>query len=207
MSFEVWSAYALTTILILVIPGPTVLLLIGFGLSEGRRAALYCAAGVMLGDCTLMTLSLIGVGAVLAASAMVFSIMKMAGACYLVYLGWRMWRGAGKAGVAAERPPRRSGMEMLRRSWFVTALNPKAITFFVAFMPQFIHTDKPIVPQLVVMGGTLVCLSFLNSLCYTYAAGTAGRIFANPQSMKYVRRGGGCSCMAAGIWTMFRESQ
>src|SRR5258707_12041210 len=93
MSLETWFAFVLAASVLLAIPGPTVTLVIGYALGEGRRAAWATVAGVALGDFTAMTLSLLGLGAVLAASAALFTILKIAGAAYLVYLGVRLWRG------------------------------------------------------------------------------------------------------------------
>ena len=92
MSFEVWLAFAAASAVLLTIPGPTVLLIIAHAVAHGRRAAPATMAGVVLGDLVAMTASLAGLGALLAASATLFGVLKWAGAAYLVYLGWRLWR-------------------------------------------------------------------------------------------------------------------
>src|SRR5918992_148942 len=99
MPFETWAAFAAATSILLIIPGPTILLVVSYALGQGWRTALPMAIGVALGDFTAMTLSLLGLGALLAASATLFTILKWLGAAYLVYLGWR-------AGGALDAAPR-----------------------------------------------------------------------------------------------------
>ena len=92
MSFELWLAFAATSTIMLVIPGPTVLLVISYALGHGRRPALGIVAGVALGDLTAMTASLLGLGALLATSSEVFTLLRWLGGAYLIYLGIQLWR-------------------------------------------------------------------------------------------------------------------
>ena len=105
MTIETWLAFAAASTVLIVIPGPTILLVVSYALGQGWRTALPMAVGVALGDFTAMTLSLLGLGALLAASATVFTILKWAGAAYLVWLGVKLWRSGG----ALEATPRRTG--------------------------------------------------------------------------------------------------
>ncbi|MDR3376184.1 MAG: LysE family transporter, partial [Ancalomicrobiaceae bacterium] len=91
MHFETWLAFAATSAVVVVIPGPTVLLVASYALGRGWRVALPMAIGVVMGDFTAMTLSMLGLGALLAASATVFTALKWLGAAYLVYLGVKLW--------------------------------------------------------------------------------------------------------------------
>src|SRR6266542_5180906 len=104
MTFESWAAFTAASAVLLIIPGPTVLLVVSYALGQGWRTALPMAIGVALGDFTAMTLSMLGVGALLAASASVFTVLKWIGAAYLIWLGIKLWRVGGA--VAAE--PRRT---------------------------------------------------------------------------------------------------
>ena len=113
MAFQLWLAFTAATIILLLIPGPTVLLVVSYALGQGWRTALPMAVGVALGDFTAMTLSMLGVGALLAASATVFTVVKWIGAAYLVWLGIKLWRAGGT--LAAEpRADRRVGGEDAR---------------------------------------------------------------------------------------------
>ena len=142
MSFETWLAFVAASAVLLVIPGPTILLVVSYALGQGWRTALPMAVGVALGDFTAMTLSMLGIGALLAASATVFTALKWIGAAYLIYLGIKLFR-AGGALNAEPRTDAASAVKMMAHAWLVTALNPKSITFFVAFLPQFLdrHAD------------------------------------------------------------------
>ena len=104
MDLTTWIAFAFASIVLLLIPGPTVLLVVSYALTQGRRVALATVAGVALGDLVAMTLSLAGLGAILAASSAVFTILKWIGAAYLLYLGIRLWRA--KPSLALESASR-----------------------------------------------------------------------------------------------------
>ena len=96
MTIEAWAAFAAASAVLLVIPGPTILLVVSYALGQGWRTALPMAVGVALGDFTAMTLSMLGIGALLAASATVFTALKWIGAAYLVYLGVKLFRSGGR---------------------------------------------------------------------------------------------------------------
>ena len=97
VALDTWLAYAAATAVLLLIPGPTILTVISYSLTHGRRANVALVAGVALGDSTALVLSLVGLGALLATSAMLFTAVKWAGGLYLVYLGVRMLRGGAVA--------------------------------------------------------------------------------------------------------------
>src|ERR1041385_9514444 len=103
MTFEAWAAFTAASAVLLVIPGPTVLLVVSYALGQGWRTALPMAIGVALGDFTAMTLSMLGLGALLAASATLFTILKWIRAAYLVWLGVKLWRGGGGGAGAPRR--------------------------------------------------------------------------------------------------------
>src|SRR5690349_17999530 len=105
VALDTWLAYAADTAVLLVIPGPTILTVISYSLSHGRRANVALVAGVAWGDSTALALSLVGLGAVLAASAMLFAAVKWAGGLYLIYLGVRMLRGSAVALPAEGETP------------------------------------------------------------------------------------------------------
>ncbi len=201
MPFETWAAFAAASAILLVIPGPTILLVVSYALGQGWRIALPMAAGVALGDFTAMTLSMLGVGALLMASATVFTILKWIGAAYLVYLGIKLFR-AGGALDAAPRTTAAPAAQMLGHAWLVTALNPKSITFFVAFLPQFIDRSGNFWMQMAIFEATFLALAFLNVLAYALAASRAGRAVASPRVMRAFNRTGGSLLIGAGVATV-----
>lgn len=205
MSFETWAAFAAATSVLLIIPGPTILLVVSYALGQGWRTALPVAVGVALGDFTAMTLSMLGIGALLAASATVFTILKWIGAAYLVYLGVKLFR----AGGALQANPRTEAVPpatMIGHAWLVTALNPKSITFFVAFLPQFLNHDADFFTQMLIFEATFLVLAFANALGYALVAARARSLVRNPKAIGIFNKAGGSLLIGAGIATVAMRS-
>lgn len=199
MTLEVWLAFVLAAVVLLAIPGPTVMLVVGYALAHGRRSAFVTVPGVALGDLSSITLSFIGLGALLSASAAVFTWVKWAGAAYLVLLGVRMWRAQPvEAAGPALRGASRSAM--FRQAWTVTTLNPKSMLFFVAFLPQFITPAQPPLLQMATLGATFVTLAALNASLYALLAGWVRQALRLPGTRKTVQRLGGSIVIGAGIF-------
>jgi threonine/homoserine/homoserine lactone efflux protein len=201
MSFETWLAFAAASSVLLVIPGPTVLLVVSYALGQGWRTALPMAIGVALGDFTAMTLSMLGLGALLATSATLFTILKWVGAAYLVYLGIKLWRAGGTLD-AAPRTDAVSAAKMLGHAWLVTALNPKSITFFVAFLPAFLDPKADFLTQMLVFETTFLVLAFANAFGYALVAARARRLASNPRAIGIVNKVGGGLLVSAGVATV-----
>lgn len=198
MSVETWFAFVIAATFLVAIPGPTVTLVVGYALGVGRRAAWATVAGVALGDFTAMTLSLAGLGAVLAASATLFTVLKWIGAAYLVWLGIKLWRAPATIDDGGAESAKPAGA-ILWHAFAVTALNPKSILFFVAFVPQFIDAAAPVLPQLIVLEITFVTLAALNAALYAALAGRARRLVRRPEILRAVNRVGGGLLIGAGV--------
>jgi threonine/homoserine/homoserine lactone efflux protein len=202
MSIDHWLAFAAASAILLAIPGPTILLVISYALGHDRRTAGATVAGVTLGDFTAMTASMLGLGALLAASALVFTGLKWIGAAYLIYLGIKLWRApvAENAGAAngeavrAEKPIR-----IFLHAYLVTALNPKSLIFFVAFLPQFIDTTRPVAMQLVIFEATFLVLATTNATLYALLASMARTQIRKPRVQRIVNRTGGTLMIGAGL--------
>jgi threonine/homoserine/homoserine lactone efflux protein len=201
MTFESWAAFTAASAVLLIIPGPTVLLVVSYALGQGWRTVLPMTVGVALGDFTAMTLSMLGLGALLAASATLFTILKWVGAAYLVYLGIRLWRAGGTLD-AAPRTDAVSAAKMLGHAWLVTALNPKSITFFVAFLPAFLDPKADFLTQMVVFETTFLVLAFANAFGYALVAARARGFVANPRAIGIVNKVGGGLLIGAGAATV-----
>ena len=201
MSFEAWLAFAAASTVLLVIPGPTVLLVVSYALGQGWRTALPMAVGVALGDFTAMTLSMLGLGALLATSATLFTALKWLGAAYLVYLGLKLWRAGGTL-EAAPRTDAASAARMLGHAWLVTALNPKSITFFVAFLTAFLDPAADFLTQMLVFEATFLVLAFANALGYALVASRARRFAGNARAIGVVNKVGGGLLIGAGATTV-----
>ncbi len=200
MSLETWAAFAAASAVLLVIPGPTILLVVSYALGQGWRTALPMAVGVALGDFTAMTLSMLGIGALLLASATVFTVLKWVGAAYLVYLGIKLFRAGGTLD-ARPRTDAVSAGKMLAHAWLVTALNSKSITFFVAFLPQFISRDADFLTQMVIFEATFLTLAFANAFGYALVASRARNLVRNPRAITIFNRAGGTLLVGAGVAT------
>ncbi|WP_378948504.1 LysE family translocator [Mesorhizobium sp. ANAO-SY3R2] len=198
MSFESWAAFAAASAVMLVIPGPTILLVVSYALGQGWRTALPMAVGVALGDFTAMTLSMLGIGALLAASATIFTLLKWIGAAYLVYLGVKLFRAGGSLD-AKPRTDATSAVKMMAHAWIVTALNPKSITFFVAFLPQFLDRNGNFWTQMLIFELTFLTLAFANAFGYALVAARARSVVANPRAIRIFNRTGGTLLVGAGI--------
>ncbi|WP_353644635.1 LysE family translocator [Mesorhizobium sp. WSM2239] len=205
MPFETWAAFAAATSVLLIIPGPTILLVVSYALGQGWRTALPVAVGVALGDFTAMTLSMLGIGALLAASATVFTILKWIGAAYLIYLGLKLFR-AGGALQADPRTDAVSAAKMIGHAWLVTALNPKSITFFVAFLPQFLNRDADFFAQMLIFEATFLVLAFVNAFGYALVAARARSLVHNPKAIGIFNRAGGSLLIGAGVATVAMRS-
>jgi threonine/homoserine/homoserine lactone efflux protein len=202
MSLAAWIAFALAASVLLVIPGPTVVLVVSYALTQGRRVAVAMAFGVALGDFTAMTLSLAGLGALLAASAALFGVLKWAGAAYLVYLGVRLWRSEPAVAADDTVPERKPARAIFAHAFAVTALNPKSIAFFVAFVPQFVDHGAPLLPQLAVMEATFVGLATLNALAYALAADRLRTRIRRPGVLRGLNRAGAACLVGMGAATV-----
>lgn len=200
MTLELYSAYVIATIILLAIPGPTIMLVISYALAQGRRSAAASVLGVALGDATAATASLLGLGALLAASATLFTILKWVGAAYLFWIGIKMWRARahGLSTLAvAQVPP----LKVFRHAYIVTALNPKGIVFFMAFLPHFVAADAPIAPQLFLLGATFVVLGIVNAALYALTAAAIGQRMRSPSLVRLINRIGGGFLMSAALMT------
>ncbi len=205
MSFETWLAFSAASFVMLAIPGPTILLVVSYALAHGRAVASATVIGVALGDLTAMTASLLGLGALLATSATLFTVLKWIGAAYLIWLGIKVWR----APVADEAPqemadssaaPARAPMlRIALHAYAVTALNPKSIVFFIAFLPMFIDPARPLLQQAMILETTFVILAALNAAAYGLMASMVRSRIRRPSVRRWINRTGGTLMIGAGL--------
>lgn len=199
MSFEQYLAFLFASTLFLLVPGPTIILVVSKASSHGKRAALPLATGVVLGDAVAMCCSLLGLGAVLATSALLFNILKWVGACYLVYLGIRMWRK--DESKSPRQHPVGKQSSLMRTAFIVTVLNPKSIAFYLAFLPQFIRPEGSLFWQLLLLGGSFLALAWCNALAYGLLAGRLLNTARQGLRGRLLHRLGGGALIGAGILT------
>jgi threonine/homoserine/homoserine lactone efflux protein len=195
MNWELFAAFLIITVVLLLTPGPIVTLVIATGASKGVRAALVTVAGTSAGNAVLLAGIAFGLSWVLANAILLFELMRWFGAAYLVWLGIQAWRHAGRADP---RPPR--GQIHFARGFLVALSNPKTIAFFTAFLPQFVDPARPVGLQLAVMCSVSVLLAVLTDSCWAIAAGLGRAWFMQPARAKMLGRLSGLTLIGGGIW-------
>jgi threonine/homoserine/homoserine lactone efflux protein len=199
---ELWFAFVIASGVLLVIPGPTILTVISYSMAHGRRANVPLVAAVALGDSTALVLSLLGLGALLATSAFWFTVVKWIGGLYLLCLGVKLLRaGISSTELAAPAAPG-SRLRLFANTYLVTALNPKSIVFFVAFLPQFISPNASVTRQLWVLAVTFVAMATINATLYAVFAASVRRLLSLPQVQRRFNIAGGSLLSAAGLWAL-----
>lgn len=202
MDLTLWMTFVGATVLLLIIPGPTIVLVLTYALTQGRRVAVASAGGVALGDFIAMTTSLVGLGALVLASSTLFMALKWVGAAYLVWMGIGMIRSAGGTqAIQIEDAPQLSAGAVFRNAAVVTALNPKGIVFFIAFVPQFIRPEQALVPQFAILIATFVGLATINVLIYALLADRLRATIRRPSVLAWMTRIGGGVLIAMGVLT------
>lgn len=205
MSIELWLAFAIACSLLLAIPGPTVILVVSYVIGRGKDSAWATVPGVVLGDFTAMSLSLLGAGALLQASAGWFSALKIVGAFYLIWLGIKLWREKPQPTDIAKAKISSSNRSMFLNSYIVTALNPKGIVFFIAFLPQFLDPASDTFPQFVVMEVTFLTLAAVNIIVWVFLVDRLRRGFQKPSNLKIINRIGGSFLIGAGLFAAISQ--
>ena len=205
MSIEHWLAFVAASAVLLIIPGPTILTVISYSVAQGRRANVPLVAAVALGDSTALVVSLLGLGALLASSAFWFTLIKWAGGLYLLFLGIKLLRAGVSPAESTAPPVSASRWKLFVNTYLVTALNPKGIVFFVAFLPQFLNPAAPVAPQLWVLAITFVVMATLNATLYAVFAGSARRLLASPRAQRRFNFAGGSLLSAAGVWALLAK--
>lgn len=192
-------AFAVASVVIIVIPGPSVLFVIGRSLSLGRRAGVLSVVGNALGTVPAVLAVAFGVGAIVASSVVAFTVIKIVGAVYLVWLGAQAIRHRHDHVPDADRAPS-SAAKLLRQGFIVGLTNPKTIAFFVAVLPQFVvPAAGPVWAQLLLLGLTFQTLALVCDSVWALAAGTARAWFArSPRRMSTLSGTGGVMMIGLG---------
>ena len=198
MPLENWLAYTFVTATFLLIPGPTILLVISYSLLRGRQAVFALLLGVGVGDIVAMILSFIGVGLLLQTVTIAFQFLKWIGAAYLIWLGIRMWRSASESMELSAITDNKVWHAIMANAFVITALNPKSIVFFLAFLPQFINSEKPFITQSLILGSTFLVLAIISVLFYSMLASFTGQQIQLSLIHRWTNRIGGSLLIGAG---------
>lgn len=196
-----WVTFLVASLLFIQLPGPSLLFTLGRALTVSLRDALLSALGNALGLLVQVLLVAVGLGAVVAASASAYTVLKLAGAAYVVWLGVQAIRHRGDARVAllaGERAPEKPG-QSLRTGLVVGLSNPKTIVFFVAFLPQFVDPGAPALPQVLLLGLVFALMAAASDSVWAAAAGAARQWFARePRRLDAMGATGGVMMIGLG---------
>ena len=202
MSIELWIAFVVASSVLLAIPGPTILTVISYSLVHGKGANIPLVAAVALGDAIALIFSLAGLGAILATSAWMFSAVKVLGGLYLIYLGFKQLRAGRLSMQSADTELIDSKWRLFFNTTLVTALNPKSIIFFIAFLPQFINPLSNLASQLWILSLTFVVLASLITFLYAVLASNARQLLDTSAAYRRVNVVGGSLLTIAGVWAL-----
>ena len=190
---------------LLVVPGPTIALILSKSLAQGRRVALPMIAGIAMGGAVAATLALAGVSALLLASSSAFSALKIAGALYLFYLGFKLLMTRPKVLSAARTDDNETPFQSFRDGFLVMLFNPKGILFFAAFVPQFIDQNLPYASQAGVLVALFVLTGMFVDTGYALLASKVGEAINSPKLQVHVSRLAGVTIIGAGLVTLFSK--
>ncbi|MET3463083.1 homoserine/homoserine lactone efflux protein [Variovorax atrisoli] len=210
MDLHVWLAFLVASCVIAVSPGSGAVLSMSHGLSYGVRRTTATIVGLQLGLAVILLVAGLGVGAVLTASASAFLVVKVVGACYLLWLGWRQWRAPvakieGDAAEAAE--PDLSASQRVLRGFLTNVTNPKGIVFMAAVLPQFIQPTRPLWLQLLVLLATTVMVDVTVMHGYAWLAARLQGMLRSVRARRAQNRVFGGVLMAMGAMLfMFKRS-
>ena len=196
MNIELFTAFLLITMVLVVTPGPIVTLVISTGVTQGPRAALTTVAGTTFGNALLLAAIALGLNWVHAHADLLFSALRLTGAAYLIWLGVQAWRHAGEE----SQRPTDTGRARFVRGVLVALSNPKTIVFFTAFLPQFLDPRLPAGPQLAAMCAVSVVLASVTDSAWAVASGLGRAWFMKPARARLLRRLSGVALIGGGFW-------
>ncbi len=202
MSFAIWLSFLSISLITTFSPGPAILLAMS-NASQGAAKAMLSSTGNAVGIFLVSAAAMIGLGALLRTSLVLFTALKIAGALYLIYLGIKQWRGAGKAAPTTSQQPAQPATnhatQLFREGLLVALTNPKSIIFFTALFPQFIQTNAPILPQFFVLTLTFVGCSLVSHATFIFIARRAGAHLNGGKKLRVLQRASGALFMSLGV--------
>jgi homoserine/homoserine lactone efflux protein len=196
MSPELYLAYFLACVVITTVPGPTVTLIIANSLSHGTRAGLLNVAGTQLGLGVLLAILAVGLSSIIATMGWWFDWLRLAGAAYLVWLGWKLVRAPAAAGGPGSAPPRGG---FVLQGFLVMLSNPKVLLFFGAFIPQFVDPQGDYVGQVALLGATAMAVAMITDGAYAVVTGRAGRLISR-RRVRLLSKVSGACLIGGGLW-------
>jgi homoserine/homoserine lactone efflux protein len=205
MSPELYFAYLLATVVIVIVPGPTVTLIVANSLTHGTRAGLLNVAGTQLGLAFCIGAVAIGLASVIQAIGWWFDWLRIAGAAYLIWIGWKLIRSTGKIDEIA-RSARKPRGGFLLQGFLVMLSNPKTLFFFGALIPQFVDPTQDYLTQVAILGPTAMVVALASDGFYAIAVGRARRLLTQ-RRVRFINRASGACLIGGGIWLALARSR
>lgn len=199
MTLELYLAYVVACALITIIPGPTVTVIVANSLAHGARAGLLNVAGTQVGLGLMMLTLMVGLSSVIEAMGWLFDWLRLAGAVYLVWLGWKLIRSPDAMDPRGQAAPPAPRGGFFLQGLLVLLANPKALLWFGAFIPQFVDPKGNYVAQIALLGLTAMAIAGLTDGAYAILTGRAGAFFSRGR-IRLVSRLGGGFLIGGGIW-------
>jgi threonine/homoserine/homoserine lactone efflux protein len=197
VSLEIYLAYVLACAVITLIPGPTVTVIIANSLAHGTRAGLANVAGTQLGLAAMMGILVVGLSSVIAAMGWLFDWVRIAGAIYLAWIGWKLLRAPDSLADARNVAVPRGGFVL--QGFLVLMSNPKALLWFGAFIPQFVDPNGNYVAQIALLGATAMAVALVSDGAYAVLTGRAGSLLSRRRA-RIVSTMGGTLLIGGGLW-------
>lgn len=194
--------FTLASAAIIVVPGPTVTIIVANSLRQGSRAGMLNILGTQLGLVLMFLALTAGFSTLIANASVVFDLIRYTGALYLAWLGIQLIRANGKSVTAnSSASNMTSDQSLIVQGFLVIWSNPKALLFFGAFLPQFVDQSQPVTMQLVVLGSIFMLVGLVFDGAYAIAAGSAGNWF-NATRIKWVEKFSGSCLLFGSIWLL-----
>jgi len=192
--------FLVTSLVVVLIPGPGVVFTVSTGILHGRRASVFGALGCTAGILPHLVATVLGLAALLHASAVAFKVLKLAGVAYLFYLAWTAWRDKAAFVICPQRTVSRAPSLVLK-AFLLNILNPKLTIFFLAFLPQFVDPNaaSPIA-HLLILSGVFMAMTFVVFVIYGFLAHAFRRVVIDsPRVQSWLRRGFAAAFAGLGI--------
>jgi homoserine/homoserine lactone efflux protein len=204
MSSHLYATYLLACLVVTLIPGPSVTLIVANGLKYGTRPAVLNALGGQIGIGVILLTVLVGLTSLIGAMAWLFDWLKIAGAAYLIFIGWKLLRAPIDSEPAIEATRPRGGF--ILQGLLVMLANPKGLLFFGAFMPQFIDPHGDYQHQALVLGATAMAMGAATDTLYAVLSGRVQNLLSG-RRMRLINRAGGTCLIGGGIWLAFTRAR
>jgi len=208
MTLATWITFFLACWAISLSPGPGAIAAMSSGVNLGFRRGYFTTFGLILGIWTQILLVVVGLGALIAASGTAFTVLKVLGAAYLVWLGISQWRASDRPLLAAAADTTvRTRRELVLRGWMINAVNPKGTVFLLAVVPQFLDLSRPLVPQYLVIAASLSFTDLVVMAGYTALAAKVLRTLNEAHHVRWMNRTfGGLFMLAGSVLATYRRA-